>query len=244
MSFLLFTNSELNNIHQNFFDIISTQQLISIAVIAGYLGLLLLIAEFLSRVYQADSELTRKIVHIGTGNVILLGWWLNISAQVIIFASVVASLIAITSYFLPILPSVNSVGRKSLGTLFYAISIGVLVVLFWQEDSKQFTAIGILVMSYGDGMAALIGQNWGKHPYQLWGNKKSWEGSLTMTTVSILITIIIFFLVPGWQWQYIVVATIVGILATVLETFSQIGIDNLTVPVGSALIAYYLPQFF
>ena len=219
-------------------------QIIPIAIVFGYLVALLIVAEFLSHFPKTDSELTRKIVHIGTGNVILLAWWLNITSDIILLASVVASVVAITSYFLPILPSVNGVGRQSLGTLFYAISIGILTALFWQEETKQFTAIGILIMSYGDGMAALIGQNWGKNPYQIWGNQKSWEGSLTMTLVSLCLTIIIFYLIGDWQWQYIIIASIIGIFATILETFSQIGIDNLTVPVGSSLIAYYLQKIF
>ena len=221
-----------------------SSQIVPIIIVFGYLIALLIVAEILSRFYQTDSELTRKIVHIGTGNVILLAWWLQITADVILLASVVASLVAIASYFFPILPSVNGVGRNSLGTLFYAISIGILTALFWQEGSKQFTAIGILVMSYGDGMAALIGQNWGQNPYQVLGNKKSIEGSLTMTLVSLFLTGLILTLVNGWQWQYLLVAAIVGIFATMLETISQIGVDNLTVPVGSALLAYYLPQIF
>ncbi len=219
-------------------------QFIPITIATIYLLILLGIAEFLSRFQRIDSELTRKIVHIGTGNVILLAWWLDITEDVLILASIVASLIAITSYLVPILPSVNSVGRKSLGTLFYAISIGLLTFLFWQEETKQFTAIAILIMSYGDGMAALIGQKWGKHPYQVWGNKKSLEGSLTMAFVSFLVTIVILSLVNSWQWQHIVIALMVGIFATILETFSQIGIDNLTVPVGSALVTYYLSQIY
>jgi phytol kinase len=212
----------------------------SISIVTIYLGILLLIAEILRRYSQTDAELTRKIVHIGTGNVILLAWWLNISQEIIIIASIMASVVAITSYFLPILPSVNGVGRKSLGTLFYAISIGILTALFWQNGQKEFTAIGILIMSYGDGMAALIGQKYGKNKYQVLGNKKSWEGSLTMTIISILVTLIIL----GFSWQNLLIASIVGICATILETFSSIGIDNLTVPVISGIIAYYLSQIY
>lgn len=213
-------------------------EFLSISIVTIYLSILLLIAEILSRYRKTDGELTRKIVHIGTGNVILLAWWLNISQTIIILASVIASLVAITSYFLPILPSVNGVGRKSLGTLFYAISIGILTTLFWQTGQKQFTAIGILIMSYGDGMAALIGQKYGKNKYQILGNKKSYEGSFTMTIVSIFVTLIVL----GFSWQNLIIASIVGISATILETISSIGIDNLTVPVISGIIAYYLSQ--
>ena len=123
---------------------LSTQFLPTI-IVAVYLVALLIVAESLSHFPKTDSELTRKIVHIGSGNVILLAWWLNITADIILLASFVASLVAMTSYFVPILPGVNGVGRKSLGTLFYALSIGILVVLFWQGDTKQFTTIAAII---------------------------------------------------------------------------------------------------
>lgn len=219
-----------------------SEQIFSVSIASIYLLILIFSAELLSRSFQTDSELTRKIVHIGTGNIILLAWWLNIPRIILIWASVIASLMAIISYNLPILPSVNSVKRKSLGNLFYAISIGILTFLFWQKGLKLYAVIGILVMSYGDGMAALIGQKWGKHSYQIIGNKKSWEGTLTMTFVSFIIALIIFTLTNGWQGQNLIVAVIMAICATILETFSQIGIDNLTVPVLSGIICYYLQK--
>jgi len=215
-----------------------------ILIVTIYISLLLVIAEFSRRYTKVDSEFTRKIVHIGTGNVILLAWWFHIPTFMIIFASIIASFVAIVSYFLPILPSVNGVGRKSLGTLFYAMSIGILTGLFWENGQQQYTVMGILIMSYGDGMAALIGKKWGKNSYQVWGNKKSWEGSLTMTFVSILITLIVLTFTDNWQLENMIIALIVGIFATILETISYIGIDNLTVPVFGGILIYYLQQFF
>ncbi|WP_373480124.1 diacylglycerol/polyprenol kinase family protein [Geminocystis sp.] len=215
-----------------------------IAIVTIYITILLIIAEFSRRYTKVDSEFTRKIVHIGTGNVILLAWWFHIPTFIIIFASIIASFVAITSYFLPILPSVNGVGRKSLGTLFYAMSIGILTGFFWENGQQQYTVMGILIMSYGDGMAALIGKKWGKNSYQVWGNKKSWEGSLTMTFVSILITVIVLTYTDNWQLENMIIALIVGIFVTILETISYIGIDNLTVPVFGGILIYYLQQFF
>lgn len=216
-----------------------SEQIFPVSIAFIYLVSLVIIAEFLSRWLKTNAELTRKIVHIGTGNIILLAWWLDISRIILVSASVVASAIAVISYFLPILPSVNSVGRKSLGTLFYAVSIGILTALFWVDGTKLLTVIGILVMSYGDGLAGLIGQKWGKHPYQIWGNNKSWEGSLTMTLVSFIVGLTVISLAQGWQGQNIILVATMAIFATILETFSQIGIDNLTVPLGSAIICYY-----
>ncbi len=131
-------------------------------MVAAYLGLLLIIAEGAGRFYQTEAELTRKIVHIGSGNVLLLAWGLKIPSWVAVDASIVAAIVALLSYFVPILPSINSVGRQSLGTFFYAVSIGVLTGWFFPLGLPQFAVIGILVMAWGDGLAAVVGQNWGR----------------------------------------------------------------------------------
>ncbi|BAU64846.1 putative phosphatidate cytidylyltransferase [Stanieria sp. NIES-3757] len=207
-------------------------------IIFLYLGILVTVAEGLNRFINDDPELTRKVVHIGSGNVILLAWWLNLSRWVIIGAAIIAAIIAIISYVTPILPSINSVGRKSLGTLFYAVSIGILAAVFWQ-DHPQYTAVGILVMAWGDGMAAIIGQRYGKHTYQLLGITKSWEGSLTMVGFSYLVTSIILLFVQGNCWQTWLISLLVAVGAASLETLSKWGIDNLTVPLSSAMLCFW-----
>ena len=207
-------------------------------IIFLYLVVLVTIAETLSRFITDDPELTRKVVHIGSGNVILLAWWLDITSWVIIAAAAIASLIAIASYILPILPSINSIGRKSLGTLFYAISIGILTAIFW-ENNPQYTAIGILVMAWGDGMAAIIGQRWGVHQYQVLAMTKSWEGSLAMAASTYIVTSSILLFALGNHWQTWLISAIAALAATSLEAFSKWGIDNLTVPLGTAIICYY-----
>ncbi len=215
-----------------------------IAAVAVYLGGIVLISELLSRFWAVDGEITRKVVHIGTGNVILLAWWLQIPAWVGICCSVLASIVTLISYKLPILPGVNSIGRKSFGTFFYAVSMGILVWYFWGINQPQYAAIGILTMSYGDGMAALIGQRFGKHPYKIGGIIKSWEGSLTMLVISYFICHVILTLTLGSSWQNLLISILLAISATGLESLSWWGIDNLTVPVGSAFISYALVDYF
>ena len=206
-----------------------------------YLGVLVAIADLLSRLVPNDRELTRKIVHIGSGNVILLAWWFNISRQVIVSAAIIAAAIAITSYIIPILPSIESVGRKSFGTLFYAISIGILSACFWQT-SPQYTVIGILIMAWGDGMAAIIGQRFGKHIYKIGNITKSWEGSLAMAGASFTVAELVLLSVEGNSWQILLVSIVVAVIATILEAFSKLGIDNLSVPLSSGFICFFCLQ--
>ena len=185
-------------------------------------------------------EITRKVVHIGAGHVILIAWWLSVPAWAGIAASVVFSGVALLSYRFPLLPGINSVGRKSLGTFFYALSIGLLIVCFWPIQQPQYAAIGILTMTWGDGLAALIGQRFGQHPYQIWGEKKSWEGSLAMLVVSYAVCAGILYSVQGAVMATWAIAAAAAITATALESASKYGIDNLSVPLGTAAVCYGL----
>ncbi|BAY27412.1 phosphatidate cytidylyltransferase [Calothrix sp. NIES-2100] len=215
---------------------------LQIAIVAVWVLFILAIAACVNRLAHKDPEIVRKIVHIGTGNVILLAWWLNIPASIGITASILASAVTLLSYRLPILPGINSVGRQSLGTFFYSVSFGILIAVFWYLQQPQYAALGILVMTWGDGLAALIGQRFGQHKYKVFGSQKSWEGSLTMTFVSYLVSSLILLGVQGNIWQTWVISLLVAVVATGLEAFSLLGIDNLTVPLGSAALAFFLVQ--
>ncbi|MCT7948407.1 SEC59/DGK1/VTE5 family protein [Ancylothrix sp. C2] len=221
-------------------DSLTSNLWVQISLVAVWLGGILLIAESLNRFAGTDSEITRKIVHIGTGNVILFAWFLNIPAWVGIGAAILAAIVTLISYRFPILPGVNSIGRQSFGTFFYALSIGLLIAWFWPQGKPEYAAIGILIMTYGDGLAAIIGQRFGRNKYEVFGSKKSLQGTLTMTIISFLVCGLILLTVQGNIPPTWLVAAAVALTATGLETFSKYGIDNLTVPLGSATIAYFL----
>jgi len=214
---------------------------LQIVIAAIWVLLILLIASVVNR-FADKPEIVRKIVHIGTGNVILIAWWLDIPASVGITASILASGITLLSYRLPILPGINSVGRQSLGTFFYSVSFGILVAWFWYLQQPQYAALGILIMTWGDGLAALIGKRFGTHKYKVFGTEKSWEGSLTMMLVSYLVSSLILVGTQGNSWQTWTISLIVAVIATALEAVSFLGIDNLTVPLGSAALAFFLSQ--
>ena len=213
---------------------------LQISLVAVWILLIILTAWLVRRLGSNDSEVIRKIVHIGTGNVILLAWWLDTPAILGISASVIASVVTLLSYRFPILPGINSVGRQSLGTFFYSVSIGVLIAWFWNIQQPQYAVLGVLVMAWGDGLAALIGRRFGKNQYEVFGGQKSWEGSGTMAAVTFTVSFLVLLSVSGNFWQAALVSLIVAVVTTILETFSLLGIDNLTVPLGSAALAYTL----
>lgn len=225
----------------NFIDWTEPGLGLQIGVAALWLGLVVLLSLVLHYGKAVKPEVTRKVVHIGTGNVILLAWWLKMPAFLGIGASIFFGAVTLLSYRFPLLPGIDSVGRKSLGTFFYAISIGVLIAFFWQV-APQFAVMGVLIMTWGDGLAALIGQAWGRHPYKIWGMQKSWEGTFTMFGASYIVSSLILLGVYGNLWPIWGIALAVAIGATSLEAFSKLGIDNLTVPLGSASLGFWLSQ--
>jgi phytol kinase len=213
-----------------------------IAAVPIYVGSIILTAELLHRYTNTKPEHVRKVVHIGTGNVMLIAWLLELPAWVGITSAILAGITTLVSYRLPILPGVNSVGRKSLGTFFYAVSIGILTAIFWNLNLPYYGVIGILIMAWGDGLAAIIGQRFGRHPYLIFGNTKSWEGTATMCLVSYAIVSIVLFSIQGNIWQTWLVGIPVAIAATAVESIAQWGLDNLSVPLISGSLAFAINQ--
>jgi phytol kinase len=209
-----------------------------------WLGVVLVAAELVARFTPLGGEVSRKIVHIGVGNVILLAWWLHIPAWVGITAAVVSSIATLAFYWYPVLASVSGVGRKSFGTFFYSVSIGLLIAYFWPQGLQAHAVLGILVMTWGDGLAALIGQRFGKHPYTVWGMTKSWEGTATMAIASTIASLSILSFAYEFSVPVILTAVMVAAVATGLESFSKFGLDNLSVPLGSGFLSFALMQLW
>ncbi len=211
---------------------------IQISAVAIWIGLVFLASEILHR-FKQDSELVRKVVHIGTGNVLLIAWWLHIPTWLCLASGVIFSAIALASHHTNILPMLNDVGRKTYGVFYYALSITVLVGLLW-ERYPQYAVIGVMVMSWGDGMAALIGKRFGKHTFVHMGNKRSYEGSFAMFATSLVVTLSILGMTHGIRANDIFVAIPVAAIAALLEAYSPGGTDNLSVPLSSAGLSYFL----
>jgi phytol kinase len=215
-----------------------------VAIVALWLALVGIAAVLTDRISPRGSEYVRKVVHIGTGNIILLAWWMQIPAWVGVSAGVFFSGVTLLSYRFELLPSIHNVGRKSFGTFFYAVSIAVLVGWFWTIDRPEFGVLGILVMTWGDGLAGLIGKQFGCNHYEIWGMKKSWEGSATMAIVSSFVCFLVLSNSIEFSSTIVVISVGIGIISALLEAFSKFGLDNLTVPIVSAAIAYGLSQVY
>lgn len=208
---------------------------IGLALVYLYVAILLIISETVLKKYP---RISRKFLHIMVGNIIFIlplfkTWW------VITFLAA-APFIVLTFLMSPYSP-IKAIRDKlsesghGLGLVYYAISWTILALLFY--DKPWIIAVGIAAMSYGDGMASLIGENFGKRKYNLTGDTKSVEGSISMFLVLILALAIVltYYAVP---FSFISLA-IVAFVATVLEAITPKGLDNISSCFG-AVITYIL----
>ena len=213
----------------------------------GWIGLwvggVLTIAQLLAARNVAD-EYTRKFVHIGIGNIILLAWLLRVPLWLILTFGVVFCAVTLLSYRFAFLSSINGVNRRSWGTFYYALSITLLAAIYWPRGEEIAAVLGVLVMTWGDALAALVGQSIGRHEYKVVGMRKTLEGSATMAAVSFVVGALLLGANFGLGVPTLVAALVIAVAAAGLEVFSVGGIDNLTVPLGSAMLCSWLMQTF
>ena len=179
------------------------------------------------RQWPNQRELSRKIVHIGTGAVIPMAWWFAIPAPIAIpFAGVVTLATAINQRW-RLIPAVEDVDRNSYGTTAYGLAITALLMLFWPSRPDAVCA-GVLVMAFGDGLAGLIGRAVTSPRWSIAGQTKSLAGTTTMLMVSFGVLLALSIIGgSGANWTG---ALLLSIVATGLEQLSPAGIDNLSVP--------------
>ena len=128
---------------------------------------------------------------------------------------------------------------KSPGTVYYAISLLILALItFGPLKNPYIGLVGIIVMGYGDGFAAVVGKAVKSKEYRFLDNKKTIAGTFTMFMISLIIMLGFFYYYESGWW--LIKGIVVAIVATVAETVSLKGTDNLTIPIVTSLLAALL----
>jgi len=210
--------------------------LIKFTVILLYLFLIFLISIVFKKYNENNKEIVRKIIHIGIGPLIPIAQFLKINQNSALIFTGIVSLMVFTNYNYKLFPTIEDVERKSYGTLFYCLSLFILIYLFW--DKAPYALIsGFFIMTFGDGLAGLIGKSFDSKSWIFFKQKKSLYGTITMFFTSLIVVCSI-----GYSQQnslnlnYFTIA----FFATLLEQFSILGIDNFIVPISSALFFNFL----
>ena len=185
------------------------------------------------RLRPNQRELSRKIVHIGTGAVVPLAWFFEIPFVVALSGAAVITVVTTINHQWRFIPAVEDVDRNSYGTIAYGIAITTLLLLFWPTRADAVSA-GVLVMALGDGLAGLIGRNVESPKWVLFGQTKSSVGTMTMAVVSGLVLIGL----ARWSGADLSLPAALGMvaMATGLEQLSWSGLDNLSVPLSVGVL--------
>ncbi len=224
-----------------------TQDIIALALVYGIIAISLITANILER-RGIDCDV-RKVVHMGVGFFVFVWWMFTESWIMLVFFTVPFAIILFLAMFGDkVMPThklndltVNK-GHRT-GLFFYAITITVMVIFFW--DHWTAATIGIVAMTFGDAFGSIIGRKYGRHKII---NGKSLEGSIgVFVATAVMAAVIILFygwlttagyyprgnsiaMIPFWA-----VAIIAGSISMVTEAISPGQFDNLVTPITAAL---------
>jgi len=205
--------------------------LLKFALILLYIFSIFLISIIYKKFNEENKEALRKIIHIGMGPLIPIAQYLQIDQNSALTFTAIISLVILLNYFYKLFPSIEDVDRKSFGTLFYCISLFILIFLFWEKDPYALIA-GFFIMTFGDGLAGLIGKNLKSKSWIFFKQKKSLFGTATMFLISLLVVCSLGYI---QKYNFNINILMIAFIATTLEQFSVIGIDNFLVPIASAI---------
>ncbi len=218
-----------------------SQDWIALIVSFVYVFAMIGIAEGLRKRQNYSVDFTRKYIHIAVGMWAYGTVSLFESRTFAIIPPLAFILINAYSYWQGTFKAMETGEKGQLGTVYFPLSFVLIVWFFW--DQPHLLVASLMPMTWGDALAAIVGQRVGRRKYSIAGSTRSVEGSLTMFVVSWVATLIPILLCAPESMSYltavgIAVATAAG--AAVVEALSPWGIDNLTVPATSVVILLLL----
>ena len=205
--------------------------MLKFAYILIYIFIIFLISLIYKLFHPNNKEALRKIIHIGIGPLIPFAKFLDIDQTSALCFTGLVSFLTFINYQFKLFPNIEDVDRKSYGTLFYCLSLFILIYLFWNKDPYGLIA-GFFIMTFGDGLAGLIGKSFKSKSWIFFKQKKSLFGTLTMFFTSLIVVCSIGY---AQQNSFNINYFTIALIATIFEQFSVLGIDNFIVPISSAL---------
>ncbi len=215
----------------------------------------LILAEVLRRKDKVSGATSRKIVHLSVGNVVVI--------LPFVFSSVWFALIG-PVFFIPFtyftcpaspikkfrLKGVES--GHAYGTVFYAISLTILVALFFDKDPNNQNNIiligSFLPLVWGDGISAVIGSKFGNNKaYKIFGGTKTLLGSWAAafaTFISVTIGCLILFRSAESVEVCIYIGLLTGFVTAFIEALTPKGFDNIAIPAANAIVLFGLYSLF
>ena len=202
-----------------------------------------------------SPQLSRKIIHIGTGPLFVLCWPIFSSADsarycaALVPLSITAQFVAIGAGWIADPAAVQAMTRTGnpreilKGPLYYGLVFVVCTVAFWRISPVGIVAL--MLMCGGDGLADIVGRRFGvwKLPFN---PAKSWAGSAAMLGGSIAFAfgMVVWFSALGLLdplplgKTFMKISTI-ALVATGVEALPLHDIDNLTLTATAVLLGLW-----
>lgn len=208
------------------------QNLLGIIISYIFIGVVIILARLFKKM---GEEASRKFIHISLAN-----WWFI--AMYFFDNAIYASLVPLSfviinyiSYKKNLISVMERQSQDGLGTVYYALSLLIIAIItFGIVKRPEIGLCSILIMGYGDGLAAVIGKRIKSWEYKIGNTKKTLVGSLTMFVVTFIIIAIFSNIVTVNLWLLKTIIT--AIILTIIEAISIKGTDNLTIPISACVL--------
>jgi len=237
--------------------------LVLIGIAYGYVFITILVPVYLKKKDLISKFVARKIVHLCAGLVVLIvpffilplhAVYIALSMTVIIyFSSRDSSVRQLQELYESIGEEAEETVGRLQGPFLYGVSITALIAIFaiFAPDRLYFPICGILIMIISDTFASLIGKKYGRITLApaYTGSRRTLEGSLTFFISAFLLCFSAFYfyglgnpinqkvLTLKLVLLYSLITSLTG---TLVELFSPSMLDDLTVPIATTMMIYFL----
>ena len=215
-----------------------------LALLLGWLLLVLLVVAGLRRRGRLSPELARKLVHAALGLTAAAFPWLFGAALAPVWLLCILALAALLAlrFWRPLRQGVggalHDVARHSAGDLLFPVAVALCWTLA-PGDPLRFS-LPLLVLAVADALAALVGRNYGRRPYASADASKTWEGSLAFALVTFLLVEVPLLLGTDLsRAACLLIALNLAVLLMLVEALSWQGGDNLLIPLAGLLALHH-----
>ncbi len=202
------------------------------------------LAEYLYRVRKIRAEITRKLVHVGTGLLTLLFPILLTDHWQVLFLCGSFLLLLLASWQYQWLPSINAIDRFSYGSLLFPVAVyGCYLAYAHANQGLIMFYLPVLTLAICDPLAALVGKRFPYGRFQIGKSRKTLSGSLAFFfSCAVLSLTLLFALLPNASpaWHTVVYSLVLAVCVTNVEAVSGSGLDNFTIPLSVIVILIVL----
>ena len=208
-----------------------------------YLGVIILIAVIVQALFHwriIVGEYSRKLTHICTA-LWMATWQFTLTHLEITYLCIALIFAIVFAKQFKWFNSVFDVERATYGEILFITGVMATALIF--NDYPEVYALAIVNLGLADGMAAIIGTQYGRQKYEVFGSTKSIAGMLTSFAVALLTGAVFWYLAVDFPPNIVFIVTHVVATAAVisgLEFVSCFGLDNLTIPIVTGILYNHL----